>query len=47
VTYAPGHMLVRMNSGSDGAKVLVKCNATSSDMYSVAAKSATVKKENC
>ena len=51
-TYAPGHILVRMNSGvlcsavkgSEGPKVLVKCNATSSDTYNVAAKNATVKK---
>ena len=44
-------MLARMNSGvlcsanmgSDGPKALVKCNATSSDMYG-AAKKVTVKK---
>ena len=52
VTYALDHMLVRMNSGvlcsadsgSDGLKVLVKCNMMSSDMYNVAVKSATMKK---
>jgi hypothetical protein len=51
VTYAPGHRLVSMNSdvlcsadsGLDGAKVLVKCNATSNDMYNIAAKNANVK----
>jgi hypothetical protein len=52
VTYALGHASVRMNGGvlysagsrSDGLKVLVKCNATSSDMYNVAVKNATSKK---
>jgi hypothetical protein len=51
-TYAPGHILVGMNngmlcnasSGSDGPKTFIKCNATSSDIYSVATKKATVKK---
>jgi hypothetical protein len=52
LTYAPGHMLVRMNrgvlcnadSGSNGPKVLVKCNATFSDTYNVATKNANVEK---
>jgi hypothetical protein len=53
-TYAPGHILVNTNNGVlcsarrgfDGPKVLVKCNATSSDMYNVATKKATVKNKN-
>jgi hypothetical protein len=52
MTYAPGHILVKMNSGVlcnadsglDGPKTLVMCNATSSDIYRVATKNATVKK---
>ena len=54
VTYAPDHVLVRMDSvvpcgadsGSGGPKVLVKCNATFSGMYSVAAKNENAKKYN-
>jgi hypothetical protein len=50
-TYAPDHILVSMNkgmlcsadSGLDGPKTLVKCNATSSDTYSVAMKNAGVR----
>jgi len=53
-THAPGHILVSTNNGVlcsdkiglDGPKVFVKCNATSSDMYSVAVKKATVKNVN-
>ena len=52
MTYALGHMSVRMNggvlysasSGLGGPNALVKCNAISSDMYNVALKNVTSKK---